>query len=410
MQKLGSAVDVVFDGYGLGPSVKDQEHARRANKAAHIAPERHIDYDTKQLGQQEPFLANTVNKQSFIALLTDYLTTNGITVHVAEGGADVLIVSVALEHAKPLHDAQQLARPVIVLGEDTDLLALLLFHTTSDMKTIYFVSQQKKGRGGATIQGKSINIQALQLNIGYYACQTILVVHALGGCDSTSALYGIGKGKVYSTIHKGITALRESCMAIQSATASVQDVSIAGTRLLISVYGGKDSDCLSALRYQAYCKTSLSRRFNPERLPPSEGAARMHSLRVHYQVIVWGTLGKTQIKCTDWGWKLDEHGFLKPIQTDSPIAPDEVLNVIRCKCQGNCSPMLCSCKKHGLHCVSACTNCQGKDCCNSRVDVVDDDSSESDSEQPAQQVAAGATEMYDTMYDCDLFFDYEEEV
>jgi hypothetical protein len=55
---------------------------------------------------------------------------------------------------------------------------------------------------------------------------------------------------------------------------------------------------------------------------------------------------------------------LVPVQFEGQVAPDSVLTVVRCKCKGDCSSALCSCKKYGLQCVTACSNCHGTDCSN----------------------------------------------
>ena len=72
-----------------------------------------------------------------------------------------------------------------------------------------------------------------------------------------------------------------------------------------------------------------------EHLPPSDGAAELHAKRAHLQAVIWSTLGKTALNPIDWGWflKCDRFG---PIPLDKPVAPDNVLNVIRCKCKGDC--------------------------------------------------------------------------
>jgi len=82
-----------------------------------------------------------------------------------------------------------------VVAEDTDILVLLLHHRTDVMKDIFFFSiSRKRDR----TEGKCINIHKVQMKSGQGACRLMLVMYALGGCDTTSALFGIGKGSVYS--------------------------------------------------------------------------------------------------------------------------------------------------------------------------------------------------------------------
>ena len=106
----------------------------------------------------------------------------------------------------------------------------------------------------------------------------------------------------------------------------------------------------------------------PEKLPPTESAAKYHSLRVHLQLVVWQTLDTSSLNPTEWGWKNENDGSLCPITTDDKIAPDHLLKFLRCKCKKDstnpCGSNRCTCKKFGLNCVAACGECRGEDCLN----------------------------------------------
>ena len=58
ISRFGRGVQVVFDGYGSGPAIKDHEHARHVGKATGVGPERQVNIHTKIVGSQEPFLAS----------------------------------------------------------------------------------------------------------------------------------------------------------------------------------------------------------------------------------------------------------------------------------------------------------------------------------------------------------------
>ena len=119
-----------------------------------IATDRRVNKDTQNLGNQEAFLSNMNNKMTLMSLLSDYLQKNCINVRQAKDDADTLIVSVALEKAS----LQGSSSPVAVIAEDTDRLALLLFHRQHYMTDIFFVSEPKRGRGVKAIAGKCISI------------------------------------------------------------------------------------------------------------------------------------------------------------------------------------------------------------------------------------------------------------
>ena len=108
-----------------------------------------------------------------------------------------------------------------------------------------------------------------------------------------------------------------------------------------------------------------------EKTPPTSRAAYYHALRAHHQVTIWKLLNNNEMhsKAEDWGWKLDDNNYC-PIMTDNEVAPECVLQVIRCKCKSSknqCGTKRCSCRKHGLSCVTTCSDCHGEDCENKEV-------------------------------------------
>jgi len=335
-----------------------------------------------------------------------HLQNYGIFVHQADSDADTLIVNVALQCAM-----QQDNRPIAVLAEDTDIFALLLHHRKLTMKPVYFISEAKKGRGGKMIGEKCFNVEEVQEAIGADACERILVIHALGGCDSTSAIFGHGKGTIYNKVKDNKTGLHALCMTLQKCDATDKEVCEAGTQLLVHLYGGKAGDILANLRYDAYCKMSLSQRFQPERLPPSESAAHMHARRVHLQAVIWGNLNGTSIKPTDWGWQCTKNR-MAPIKMVGDVAPQSVLKFIRCNCRGSCSSSLCSCRKNGLPCVSACGHCHGTDCSNAGLNSSDTLEREVDDEPETPSTTVELEEVNSThlFLEEDIDFIYEEEI
>ena len=106
---------------------------------------------------------------------------------------------------------------------------------------------------------------------------------------------------------------------------------------------------------------------DPQKLPPTERAAHYHSLRVHLQVIIWEKLTIDEFDPKQWGWKLNRN-TLSPIMTDINVAPENLLKFVRCKCKlsskNPCGTKMCSCRKNGLKCVTACKDCQGESCNN----------------------------------------------
>jgi hypothetical protein len=125
-------------------------------------------------------------------------------------------------------------------------------------------------------------------------------------------------------------------------------------------------------------------------------------MRVHLQAVVWGTLGRSALKPTQWGWGLN-NGRLVPVQIEGQVAPDSVLTVVRCKCKGDCSSALCSCKKHGLQCVTVCSNCHSTDCSNALPHNAHDIDEDSDVDDETVN-----TECTDVNYLPDFLWDHHQ--
>ena len=89
-------------------------------------------------------------------------------------------------------------------------------------------------------------------------------------------------------------------------------------------------------------------------------ATKQHSYRTYLTVQEW--LGN-KLDPTDWGWSA-QGGILTPVETDSPVAPNTLLNMVSCGCKPDgCKTMTCSFKKLGLHCTKMCRKCSGQTCC-----------------------------------------------
>lgn len=160
--------------------------------------------------------------------------------------------------------------------------------------------------------------------------------------------------------------------------ATVEQIGKAGIRLYVVLYGGKEDDSLNSLRYSKYMQmvSTSTTTIGPQKLPPTERAAFFHSLRVHLQIILWFKLTNDYLNPTQWGWKLADT-VLTPVLTDLDAAPDSLLKFVRCKCKltsrNPCVNNSCSCRKHGLKCVTACGDCRGESCQNAEEVTLDDE-------------------------------------
>ena len=185
---------------------------------------------------KEAFLSDTSNKQRFVTLLGEQLEGSGCQVFHGKGDADVLIVLKALELAN--------TKDTVLIGDDTDLLVLLL---SKDMpqssKNIFFAPAPKKIHSKNRIR----DIKQVKVDLGSFICQHLLFMHALSGCDTTSRLYGIGKGTILKKLKSNVT-LQQAALVFHNPMSTHTQVQEAGEKALVAIYNEKNSDSLNMLQ------------------------------------------------------------------------------------------------------------------------------------------------------------------
>lgn len=200
------------------------------------------------------------------------------------------------------------------------------------------------------------------------------VIHAITGCDTTSRLFGIGKGLVLKKVMGNQDLIEIAGKVFDVDSSDV--VAKFGIQLLIRMYGGFEFETLDIMRYRKFASKVVSNSVSflqIQTLPPTTAAAEQHCKRTFYQVIEWTKLDEDlQLDPLDWGWTMS-NGKLVPVKTRLPAAPDQLINVIRCKCKSNCDNRRCSCRKHGLQCTTACTDCRSRSCSNAEQVEAEED-------------------------------------
>eukprot|EP00794_Sanderia_malayensis_P019666 gene19666-21613_t len=326
-----SNITIVFDGY-KDESTKSHEHLRRncdpQSCNVNICAENQVPFT------QDRFLSNTKNKAALIGFLSHHMKEHGIFTINCPGDADSAIVETAIQAAKKNLGS------VTVVADDTDIAVMLVHHYQENISEVFFLQERSN---------KAWNVkEASSRNEGIK--KHFLFLHAWSGCDTTSSVL-------------------------------VGDASIKAFKLL---YGGKEDDTLTKLRYNKYIDLACKGIISPEKLPPSERAAYFHGLRSHHQIFLWSLIPDDGLKleATDWGWKMQDD-VMTPIMNDKHIAQDSLTKIIRCKCKTTsknpCGTKTCTCRKYGMRCLSSCGECCGVDCSNSEeVHIEDEEEREED--------------------------------
>ena len=125
---------VVFDGYNNGPSIKDNTHQRRGCKI--VYPEVYVAMNTVFEGRKEHFLSRHRNTQSLIDIISSELRRKECRVINSLKDANVDIIKAAVE--------ESYRRSANLIGEDTDLLVVLLYFAKLDCKDLYFRSDKNQ--------------------------------------------------------------------------------------------------------------------------------------------------------------------------------------------------------------------------------------------------------------------------
>lgn len=90
--------------------------------------------------------------------------------------------------------------------------------------------------------------------LGPPVCKNALFVQALLGCDTTSSIYGFGKGVALHKI-KTDALFREQADVFNRAVATKEGVVEAGEKALLCLYNNKPADeSLNSLPYTRFCQ------------------------------------------------------------------------------------------------------------------------------------------------------------
>ena len=347
---------VVFDGYTK--STKDHEHSRRLMGTKKRTNRISIKMNAPAPDQAQ-FLANVDNKAELIISLERCLNEAGVSTKCCVADADTTIVSSALGYARE-------GASVRIVANDTDILIVLIHHWDETMADIFL--RRPSAKAGLN----EYNIRDIVASVDPVVKRHILFAHAWSGCDTTSATYGQGKTAILKRLiaDEKVRILSES---ISDSNDVPKDVAMAGQKLFVRLYGGGDQANLASLRLNRFKQMMVqSNSVRVASLPPSTNASGLHAMRVHLQVAEW------QFRTLDplnWGWEHDSDQGFRPIPTQLPPAPENVLKYIRCKCKSvknQCGTNLCSCRKNGMKCVDVCGGCHGEGCQNSAELDLDD--------------------------------------
>jgi len=176
-----------------------------------------------------------------------------------------------------------------------------------------------------------IHVHQLVATLGVEMTKTLPGFHALTGCDSTSAVNGIGK-KAWKELqwtaseNQGVGQLGDTVPPSEHTVSACE-------KFICSIYtkSTKAGTTVDELRYWMFCQKKQKN----ESLSPTTDSLRQHIGRDNYQAAVWkrSLEAIVDIPPTDGnGWTFTD-GHLEPALMCKDPAPTGLLELTECKCE-----------------------------------------------------------------------------
>ena len=214
----------------------------------------------------------------------------------------------------------------------------------------------------------------------------ILATHALSGCDTVCASYGIGK----STAVKA--AKKHSFVKIGYLESSISDIMSDSTSFMASCYGCASTESMTDCRRKQWAQRRGKSASAPKlcQLPPTTEGHLQNTLRAHHQLCNWYAameIDPPDINSLEYGYEADHKNKIvtpRPLPEGVRVAPNEILEKIRCGCAAAqpCKSGKCTCHNKKTPCTIFCGCSDGDNCCNPfKKQHRDDSDSEDDDEE-----------------------------
>ena len=252
----------------------------------------------------------------------------------------------------------------LIVAEDTDVFVLLC-HFVHKGDILGSVKMVGPARNRAIID---INMTAQH---HFAILPDLLAAHALTGCDTVGMCYGIGKAAAL----KILRSKQHSLAKLGDMTCHLDEVYDQALAFMLACYNQGTCQSMSDARYKIWVNKVSQRLASApkiESLPPTDEAFKENVARAHLQAAIWKyslDADPPTLDPCNYGWMKDplsHMGSLEPITvpTGTPIAPEDILKLIRCGCDSAqpCKSQRCSCNAAQIACTAFC-KCQGSHHC-----------------------------------------------
>ena len=207
--------------------------------------------------------------------------------------------------------------------------------------------------------------------LGPQKSKALINWHALTGCDTTGHIQGKGKQTCFKAYLEADVEALSAIEHLGEGDHPSESVIKGCETFLCSLFCPKDQKITKSSELRWYLFKQLKEDQGVEKLSPTPGAWREHILRAHLQANIWQQDLVSQPSIPEsalLGWS-ESDGHLKPVLTRVSIAPESILQLVRCNCKqpdkraGTLCHGRCSCKKANVVCTELC-KCEAEDRCN----------------------------------------------
>lgn len=238
---------------------------------------------------------------------------------------------------------------------DSDVAILAVYYKERIQCNLYVEIGTKKKK-------RILAIAKIHASLGEGMSNAMPALHAVSGCDSTSAFFGVGKQKAYKIV-KSSNRFQEALARMGDDFDLDENHFPAFQEMVAEFYGVKSCPDINDARYRKFC--TKNKVPEPHKLPPTKDELLLHCQRANYVTCIWkSALCANYLSPTPEGrgWILT-NGILETKWMSQNPAPDSLLEFLSCGCKkSGCRNNMCICITNGLKCTdicscNECTNC-----------------------------------------------------
>ena len=224
------------------------------------------------------------------------------------------------------------------------------------------------GRSPAMVMGTSDRRRIIPLLPIYNAlreakAKALCKWHAVPDCDTTGLIDGKSKKACLDAFLKADSSTVASISALGVGEKPSDEALHGCIGFLSGLFCKKDASSTNPEQVRWMSLKQLGKDKGVELLPPTQGAWEQHVLRAHLQSYVWEqdlSLHPILPDPVSLGWSREEDG-LKPLLSKVPIAPEAIVELVKCSCSttkknpsSKCVSARCSCRPNMLTCTELC--------------------------------------------------------